>query len=418
MATSDSPGGQLTGARGSRYSQLVASLRYPDFRVLWLSAVPNELQQGIQQVLFGWLVLDMTGSIGWVGVIYSVRLVPNLIVGFPAGSISDRMDRRVLMQVATWGMILVSVAAALMLWTGRLELWHLMLSAFVLGGFQTFYLAGRQAYVYDIVGSGGAINGIGLIFLAQRVGGIIGALLGGMVIQIWGPGASFAAIGVASALTVITLYGLRLRGKAAPQSPEPIWQNVLGYLRALKTDRVMQSLMVSTVAAQAFGFSHQVMLPVIALEVLDVGATGLGVLFAFRSVGGAVGVIALGWLGEVRRRGMLLLAVLVTFGAGVVLLSQSPNLWLAILSVAFVNAMAAVTDILHQTLLQLSVPNELRGRAMGSYIAGVGTGPVGALEIGYLATATSAPLALLANGIALPVVAILLWVTLPVLRRL
>ena len=180
----------------------------------------------------------------------------------------------------------------------------------------------------------------------------------------------------------------------------------------------MLSLMVSTAAAEALGFSHQVILPILAKDVLHVGAAGLGVLTAFRFVGGALGVVFLTVLGEVRRRGMLLLAVLVLFAVGEMMLSQSRTFWMALLFVAFVNVMGQSIDILHHVLLQLSVANEQRGRAMGSWVVGIGTAPLGQLEVGYLAGATGARTALLANGIALLAVSLVLGMALPLLRRL
>ncbi|MDP6226811.1 MAG: MFS transporter, partial [Dehalococcoidia bacterium] len=176
--------------------------------------------------------------------------------------------------------------------------------------------------------------------------------------------------------------------------------------------------MVSTAATEIFGFSHQVMLPILAKDVLQVSAVGLGVLTAFRFGGGAIGVVALAALGEVRRRGVLLLSAVALFGAGQVLLGQAFSFWVALLFVAFANAMASIADVLHQSLLQLSVSNEQRGRAMGSWIVGIGTAPVGHLQIGYLAEATNARIALLVNGVTLAVLALTLGVLLPRLRRL
>ena len=166
------------------------------------------------------------------------------------------------------------------------------------------------------------------------------------------------------------------------------------------------------------GFSHQTMFPVLARDVLHVGPAGLGALTAFRFLGGALGVFVVSVTEEIRRRGLLLLLFLVLLGAGVLVLSQAPNLWLALVFVTFVNAMGSAADILHHTLIQLSVPNELRGRAMGSWLVGSGTAPVGHVEIGYLAVATTARVALVTNGIALVVVAIGLGILLPRLRRL
>jgi MFS family permease len=106
-----------------------------------------------------------------------------------------------------------------------------------------------------------------------------------------------------------------------------------------------------------------------------------------------------------RHRGALLLATLVFFGAGQVVLAHAPYFWLAVVCVMFINIMAAAADILHMALLQHSVANEQRGRAMGAWVVGIGTAPVGHLEIGYLAGVAGARLALLFNGVALMVLA-------------
>lgn len=143
------------------------------------------------------------------------------------------------------------------------------------------------------------------------------------------------------------------------------------------------------------------MLPILAKEVLQVGAGGLGVLTACRFLGGVLGVSALTRIRVRPRRGGLLLAVLALFGAGQVLLASAPTFGFAAGCVVFINIMAAATDVLHQTLLQFSVANEHRGRAMGSWIIGTGIAPVGHLEVGALASLTSAHTALLVNGLAL-----------------
>jgi MFS family permease len=386
--------------------------------MLWISTVSNQLGQGMQHVVLGWLVFDLTGSSGMVGAIFAARAAPNLLVGLIAGSVTDRVDRRTLMRVAVWGMGLASLGAGLLLTTGNLAIWQLMLFTFSLGTFQAFYMTARQVYVYDVVGASGAINAISLISLGQRVGQVIGALLAGALIYWQGAGGPFLAMSLGYGIGAWVLYTLRTAGSSAPLEREPIGENVLNYFRALRTNRVMLSLMVSTAATEIFGFSHQVMLPILAKDVLQVSAVGLGVLTAFRFGGGAIGVVALAALGEVRRRGVLLLSAVALFGAGQVLLGQAFSFWVALLFVAFANAMASIADVLHQSLLQLSVSNEQRGRAMGSWIVGIGTAPVGHLQIGYLAEATNARIALLVNGVTLAVLALTLGVLLPRLRRL
>jgi MFS family permease len=402
-------------------------LEYREIRVLCLSTISNQLAQGIQQVVLGLLVWQDTGSPLMVGVIFAARSAPNLAVGLVAGSITDRIDRRKIMTLTVWGMAAIAFMVAGLFLTGRLDLWHLLVSTFLLGTLQAFYMTARQVYVYDIVGTAGAINGIALISLGQLVGQIGGALLTGILMggpEAWitfqgqGPGITFLVMGISYVLGAFALYYLRQVGQSAPMEREPMLENILNYFRALRDNRVMLSLMISTAAAETFGFSHQVMLPILALEVLGVGSTGLSLLTAARFAGGAIGVIALAALGAVQRRGMLLLWVLALFGIGQILLGQAWNLWTALLFVTMTNMMAAASDVLHQSLLQLSVPNQQRGRAMGSWIVGIGSAPWGQLQIGYISEITGSRVALLVNGSALIVVAMVMGLVLPRLRRL
>ena len=414
----NNPGTMPAGARWPRYVQLVAAMRYPDFRVLWLSTMSNQLGQGMQQVLLGWLVFEMTGSGGMVGAVFAARSAPNLVVGFVAGSVTDRLDRRLLMRLSVIGMILCSVMLGLLVASDRFAVWHLMLATLALGTLQAFYMTARQAYVYDIVGSGGALNGIALISMAQRLGGVVGARAAGALIQWWGLGYSFYLMAGGYTLGFLALYWLRLVGDSAPAFQESMWQNLVNYFQALKTNRTLLTLMITTAVAETFGFSHQVVLPILAKDVLHVGAAGLGLLTAFRFLGGALGVFLGVAVGQAGHRGMLLVVILVLFGAGEVLLSQAPNFWFALGFVILINMMASVTDILHHTLLQLSVPNEQRGRAMGVWIVGLGAAPGGQLEVGYLAGSAGPRIALLTNGIALATAAVLMGIVLPRLRRL
>ena len=398
--------------------QMLAALRYSDFRVLWVSTVSNQLGQGMQQVLLGWLVFELTESGTMVGAVFAARSAPNLVVGFLAGSVTDRMDRRSLMRGSILGMTLVAGLMGVLAINDNLPVWGLLLTTLALGGFQAFYMTARQTYVLDIVGSGGALNGIALISMAQRVGGIIGALVAGGVIQRWGPGTAFLVMGLGYVAGFLALYWLRREGASVPQEREPLWQNLVSYFNALTSNRALAVLMVTTAAAEVFGFSHQVVLPILAKEVLNVGPAGLGLLTAFRFFGGALGVFAGAAMGQMKRQGVMLLMFMALFGVGEILLSQSPNYWSALVFVTFINIMATGTDILHHTLLQLSVPNDQRGRAMGAWIVGIGTAPVGQLEIGSLAGLASSRIALLTNGIVLAVGAVVLGVVMPRIRRL
>jgi MFS family permease len=407
----------LTGGL-SRLSSSQGVFRIPGFRSFWLATVVNQMGFGMQQVILGWVVLSLTNSSQMVGVAFALRAAPNLVVGFAAGALTDRLDRRHVMRLALFG---IALSALVMAWATALErlaIWHVLVYAPVLGLLRAFEMTARQAYVYDLAGPGGALQGLALNAMAQRLGGALGSLIAGAALQWWGIAAGFFIMGLSCAISGGMLYALRERGAAAPTTLEPLLQNLRNYGRALRVNRVLRHLIISTAAAEILGFSHQVMLPVLVKEVLQADAASLGVLTAFRFIGGSFGVMLLAVLGPLSHQGAMLLVALGLFGGGQMLLSQATQLWFAVVCVTWINVMASVTDVLHQILLQAHVANAQRGRAMGSWVVGTGAAPIGHLEIGYLAGVTHVSTALLCNGMALTMLPLLLLWLMPQLRRL
>jgi MFS family permease len=387
-------------------------------RALWLATVTNQLSFGMQQVILGWMVLTLTQSSGMVGLAFALRSAPNLVVGFAAGAISDRLDRRTLMRLIVLALALITLLMAWGIWLNRIAVWHVLLYAVIVGMLQAFEMTARQAYVYDIAGAKNAVQGLALNAIAQRVGGALGAFIAGVILEWGGASAAFLVMGFCYGMAGALLYMLHSRGAAAPAAPEPLWQNVKTYARELRTHPILRSLIISTAAVEIIGFSHQVMLPGLAKDVMHIGAAGLGVLTSFRFIGGVMGAMLLTTISRLPQHGRLLLVVLALFGVGQVFLSQVTQFWLAVACVTAINVMASATDILHQALLQRHVANTQRGRAMGSWIVGTGAAPIGHLEIGYLAGAAGVSMALLLNGSALIVLPFLLAWAMPQLRRL
>ena len=402
----------------TRLLNVFESLSYPDMRILSISSLSNQISQGLQQVILGYMVLMLTDSHIMVGMVYATRSAPNLLVGLLAGSVTDRIDRRLLMSITIWSMAIVSLTMAGLVFVGHLTVWGLIVTTFLLGCLQAFYMTARQVYVYDLVGSTGAVNGIAIISFAQRLGQILGALSGGFLLHWAGPALTFGFMGVCFILGGVSAHYLKLQGESAPSTREGLAENISNYFKALQTNRLMLILIISTALAETFGFSHQVLLPILAQDVLHVGSIGLGVLTAFRFVGGAIGVIGVAAVGDYIGKGKILIGLLVLFGFGQVLMSLSGTIWAAIMFVTLTNVMAASSDVLHQSLLQLSVPNEQRGRAMGSWIVGIGSAPLGQLQIGYISGSLGPQISLVINGSILIISAAIMGVASPKLRKL
>ncbi len=410
----------LAGARTAWLRNLVRSpaLGYADFRYLWSSAFFNSVGMTGEQVVLGWLVLERTDSPFMVGATMGLRMVPLFLLGIPAGAIADRVDRHLLVRGLNLGKAGVMACLGLLVFFNVAALWHILLLTFALGSLRALHQTARQSFAYDIVGASGVVSALSLLALGMRVGGLVGSLAAGSLTARAGPGVAYLVLAAGYLLAALSLLPVRSRGQAAPAERHPVWQNLKEYFREMRHNRSLLGLVVVTGAVEVLGFSHQTLLPSLARDVLKVGPEGLGIMNAIRSVGGILGIVFLSALGETRRKGPMLLGVINLFGVSLVLLGFAPNFALALVVLTLINGLSVLSDILSQSLMQLAVANELRGRAMGSWVLAIGMGPMGHLQVGALAGALSVAFALTFNGAGLLALGLAAAALFPRLRRL
>ena len=388
-------------SKGRRRPAVLRAFQYRDFRILGLSSLFSSFGMMGENVAVGWIVLELTDSTFMVGVAMGLRMAPQFVLGIFAGAVVDMVDRRLFMPFINAVMALPNIAIGLLLVTGRLEIWYVLVLVLLSGIMMPFAQTARQSFAYDIVGPSLAMQGLAAVMLVSRAGGLVGAVLVGVIIGRVGLEPAFFAIGAGQAMGGLAMLLVRSSGQAAPLERESVMENLKGFLTEVRQNRVLFQLVLFTGAVEMLGFSHMTVLPSMARDVLKVGAEGLGVMNGIQSVGGILGVAVLASVGDVRRKGLLFLVVVHVFGVALVLLGMSNTLVLAVIILAVVSAMAALSDVLSQALMQLNVPNELRGRAMGSWVLAIGTAPVGHVQIGALASLVSVGFALSFSGVGL-----------------
>ena len=407
----ETPGPGTPRAYLSRRARWTGSFRHRDFRFLWASVLFHSLGMGMDRVALGWLVFELTDSPFLVGLSFAARQLPFFVFGIPSGAVADRVNRRIFLTAFTLASGTVAALMATVLLTDVARVWHVIALTLVTGTVWAFSQTARHAYTYDIVGPEGALNGMSLTAVGNRIGGVVGAAVAGVIIVTVGAGGQYVAVAA-------MLLGTRHAGQAAVRAPEPILQNLVGYVRLLRENRTLLVLMLLAANIEVFGFTHQGLLPVFAKDVLGVGAVGLGVIIAVGQSGGVAGHLVLASLGAFKRKGMLLFGAAILFGLGLMTFSLASNILLFLAVLAVVNVCAAVADTLEKTLMQSVVANEERGRAMGSWVLSIGLAPVGFVAIGELGSVLGAPLALLTFGSILASVSLAATVGLPRIRRL
>lgn len=376
-----------------------------DFRRLSLGAAFHSGGFQGEQVVVGLLVFQLTGSTTWVGIAYALTFAPMLIVGVPAGATADRFDRRRLQPLFEVLLILIMGTMTLLLAAGMQSL-HLVLAAtFLAGCLRAMHHPVRLSYAHDILGRRKLLGALSRMSVITRLGQILGALLIGVLMERIGAPAAYAGLAVLHVAACLFLLGLREGGQSREHNPQSLRENLREYLRELRHNPALLRLTLIASLVEILGYSFTTALPEIATVRLGTGADGLGLLHGARAAGGLLAGVVLANLGNLRFTALVYIASIAGFGIALLVLAVAPGFWVAMLATAMIASMAASGDILVQTMMQLSVADHLRGRSMGAWVLALGTGPVGHVEVGLIAGATGAGLALAANGLLLLLVA-------------
>ena len=378
----------------------------PRFRQVMAMTFFNGASMVGEMLLFGLAVYELSGSTAWVGLSLALYFAPNFVVGAFAGTLSDSFDRvHVLRAVeAALGVNLLLIGVSIASGVAGLPL--ILVLTLVSGVFRATYNPARASYVFDLAGAQRVVSALGALNIAMRLGQLGGAVVAGWAAAEFGIGATY--LGIAS-LHVLALLALgRQRGRPSfPGVERPsVRAGLMEFGRELVANRTLLILVMVTAAVEVFGFSFLTALPDIAIGRLGLDAASLGILHASRSAGGIAGGILMASVAPSRRLGVTWLVVVAGFGLMVMALGLAPNLPAAAMVSMLIALGAVASDVLTQSMMQLAVPSEMRGRAMGAWQFSVGFSVVGHLEVGLLSSLLGTTSALLANGAALVLVAL------------
>ena len=265
--------------------------RLADFRCLGAAMLLGAIGMMGEVVVLGWLALELTDSPFLVGLAMGVRALPLFFVGMPAGVLADRLPRRRLLIATTAGQALTAAVLGGLTLLGVVGLVHLLVLTFAAGVLRGVEHAARQSYALDVVGPAALVSGLAVLGLATRGGWLLGSLGAGTLIARGGSGIAYLAVALAYLAAAAALLPASTPARTAPPEAGSVWAGVLDFIAVVREDRVLLALMILTAGAEVLGFSHQVLLPSLARDVLRAGPEGLGILNAARSVGGILGLL-------------------------------------------------------------------------------------------------------------------------------
>jgi MFS family permease len=375
------------------------ALNHRSFRHYWLGQLVSMVGRWMQAIGQSWLVLELTGSPLKLGIVNALQFAPILLLSFVAGAIADRVEKRQLLVGTQVGLMVPALAVAVLTWSGHIRYWHVALMAAAMGVANALDMPTRQSLVVELVGKDDLTNAIALnsaLFNAARV---VGPALGGLLIARYGVAATFLLNGLTYLPVIAAL--LAMHGDPPPRASRDtsMRQEIADGLRYAVRSPVVSLILSLVLSVSVFAINHNVLVPLVARDVLGEAARGFGFLMAALGVGAFVAAALLAQFGRHRPALVTVVASALVTSAGILSLAVVRHFWVAA-AVLFVVGLAQILFLAgSNTILQLTVPDALRGRVMSLYVlAFAGVSPLGSLLIGSIAEAFGPAAACLAGG--------------------
>jgi MFS family permease len=375
-----------------------SALSVPAFRTYFIATVISNTGSWMQIVGQGWLILQLTDSPFYLGLVGLVRAVPTILLSLIGGVLADRFDRRILLLITQSVIMVAAFLLAFLTVAGIITVWQILLITFVSAVFFAIDNPTRQALVPDLVGRERVTSAIGLNSAAWNAAAIIGPSVAGVLIAVISISGAFFLNAFSFIPVLLAIFVMpKLEKKSRrPQSMAAQLKDGMSYIAGR---RAVWGILLLIAIPSIFARPYVQMMPVFARDVLGLGASGYGVLMAASGVGALVGALMTASLGSSARRGTLLLVVTGGLGASLVAFSASEWLVASLILAVAVGGTATLMMSLANSLLQSVIAEEVRGRVMSVYtlIAG-GFMPLGSMVLGSAGTAIGVPLAVGIGG--------------------
>jgi MFS family permease len=388
---------------------VAGALSHRNYRILWLAALGSTIGTWMQNYAQDLLVYQLTLSKFYLGLDEFLSQLPILLFMLIGGVIADRHDRRRLLTGSQYVQAFSAFSLALLIATGHITVWHVFALSFISGCGQAFGGPAYQSLIPSLVPKEDLPNAIALNSTQFNLSRVLGPGAGAAILATIGMAWCFGVNGLSFFFVIFALTALRLPPHVTSTNQRPIGEDLKGGLHYVRDNRMILTLTLLVTVSTFLAMPLLTMLPAFATEVLKGAGTSqtrLSLLMAAQGLGAIVGALLVGIVGGGNRLGHLLLAVQVSLGLIIAGFALSTSLVLSLVLLFLGGIFFMGLFSISFSLLQLTVPNALRGRVVSIYMVALrGGGPIGGLVAGALADQFSASSVMAVNGLLLAIVA-------------
>jgi MFS family permease len=365
--------------------QRFSALYVRDFRLFWFGQVISLSGTWMQSLAQSWLVYSLTKSPLYLGIIASVSSLPILIFTLVGGMVADRYPKRNILIITQALSVLPALALGLLTDKNMVTIWQVGLIAAFLGTVNAFDVPARQAFLAEVVAKADITNAIALNSAAFNGARILGPVAAGFLIAHLGLPACFYFNAASFIAVIVALTRIKAKGTLSAHSGSFLHGVAEGWRFVVKEKPVLYIMALISVFS-LFGIPYITLLPVLAGDILKVGAKGLSFLVASAGAGSLIAALTIAFRGEVHRKDIFIPLAGLVFSVTILGLSFSGNFSVSLILIFFAGWGVVSFLATSNSLIQNMVPDALRGRVMSLYIlVFLGFAPAGNALIGVAA---------------------------------
>lgn len=399
-------------------SGLAPALRSRNFRLLWQAQIVSTMGTFLQVVAENWLLYDLTGSTLLLGAVGFLGLIPVVPIALLGGVIIDRVPKRKLIMITQLGLLAQATIFGLLIVTNLIRVWHIAALDFVLGALFAVDTPARQAFLAEIVSEDDLANAVALNATLFQLSRVVGQAASGLLIASLGAGGAMLLNAASYVIPLLALSRMRLDPRTRVVERASLGVALSEGVTTLLRQFALIGTISLMVTAGGLPFATSLMMPAYAEDVLGTSPIGLGVLLACGAVGSVLGSLVVAKLGRVRR-GRLLTAAGFLVPLLLLGLAATRNLLLACAVFAGVGLAQCVLHATATTLIQVNVPDRVRGRVMSLYaMVIVGAPKLVGVFLGGIAEPLGLPLAIILVSATVLVYVTGLYAFMPTVRQL
>ena len=381
-----------------RLPDALRALRYRNFRLFISGQLISLIGTWMQTVAQSWLVYRLTGQASMLGIVAFAGMFPVFILATVGGMAADRVRPHTLIVITQSTAMGLTAILALLTLTGHVHLWHIITTSLLLGVVNAFDIPARQVFVAQTVARPDLMNAIALNSSVFNGARIIGPAVAGLLVAAVGEGWCFLVNSVSYIAVIAGLLAMRLEGTQAGQAPASGGAILEGF-RFILGARPVRDLLLLLGLLGLMGMPYSVLMPIFADQILHGGPKALGVLMGLSGVGALAGAVSLALRRSPRGLGRWIAGSAMGFGAALIAFSLSRSFPLSVLIMMPIGFTLMVEIASSNTLIQMMIPDALRGRVMSVYsMMFMGMVPIGALIGGTLAHKVGAPITVALGG--------------------